>query len=144
MPLLMVIFNVNLREYTSLVYFSEILSSWLWHLKRASTACCAKSSYLHIMEEIFITNSWQKKLSLRQKLYIWHSFLCWQQSVWYQVSSRDHRVDSVIENSLREIIGSKNFALINLSLNFRDTTIYMITNYFQKIQLQCINSIRNY
>ena len=36
----------------------------------------------------------------------------------------DHRVDSVIESSLREIIGRKNFALINLSLNFRQTTIY--------------------
>ena len=35
-----------------------------------------------------------------------------------------HRVDSVIESSLREIIGSKNFALINLSLNFCETTIY--------------------
>ena len=35
-----------------------------------------------------------------------------------------HRVDSVIESSLREIIGSKNFALINLSLNFGETTIY--------------------
>ena len=30
----------------------------------------------------------------------------------------DHRVDTVIESSLWEIIGSKNFALINLSLNF--------------------------
>ena len=36
----------------------------------------------------------------------------------------DHRVDSVIESSLRKIIGSKNFALINLSLNFCETTIY--------------------
>ena len=35
-----------------------------------------------------------------------------------------HRVDSVIESSLREIIGSKNFALINLSLNLCETTIY--------------------
>ena len=35
-----------------------------------------------------------------------------------------HRVDSVLESSLREIIGSKNFALINLSLNFCETTIY--------------------
>ena len=35
-----------------------------------------------------------------------------------------HRVDSVIESSLREIIGSKNFAVINLSLNFCETTIY--------------------
>ena len=35
-----------------------------------------------------------------------------------------HRVDSVIESSLREIMRSKNFALINLSLNFCDTTIY--------------------
>ena len=38
--------------------------------------------------------------------------------------SSDHSVDSVIESSLSEIIGSKNFALINLSLNFCDTTIY--------------------
>ena len=30
----------------------------------------------------------------------------------------------VIESSLQEIIGSKNFALINLSLNFCETTIY--------------------
>ena len=35
-----------------------------------------------------------------------------------------HGVDSVIESSLREIIGSKNFALVNLSLNFCETTIY--------------------
>ena len=34
------------------------------------------------------------------------------------------REDSVIESSLREIIGSKNFELINLSLNFNETTIY--------------------
>ena len=32
-----------------------------------------------------------------------------------------HRVDNI---SLREMIGSKNFALINLSLNFSRTTIY--------------------
>ena len=35
-----------------------------------------------------------------------------------------HRVDSVIESSFREIMSSKNFALINLSLNFCETTIY--------------------
>ena len=35
-----------------------------------------------------------------------------------------HRVDSVIESSLREMTGSKNFALINFSLNFCETTIY--------------------
>ena len=35
-----------------------------------------------------------------------------------------HRVDNVIYSSLLEIIGSKNFALINLSLNFNETTIY--------------------
>ena len=35
-----------------------------------------------------------------------------------------NRVDSVIESSLREIIGSKNFALINRSLYFCETTIY--------------------
>ena len=35
-----------------------------------------------------------------------------------------HRVDIVVESSLREIVGSKNFALINLSLNFCETTIY--------------------
>ena len=35
-----------------------------------------------------------------------------------------HRVDSVIESSLREIIGRKKIALINLSLNFCETTIY--------------------
>ena len=35
-----------------------------------------------------------------------------------------HRVDIVIESSLREIVGSKNFALMNLSLNFCETTIY--------------------
>ena len=40
-------------------------------------------------------------------------------------SQIDHRVDSVIESSLREIVGIKNFALINyLSLNFCETTIY--------------------
>ena len=36
---------------------------------------------------------------------------------------RKHRVDSVIESSLWEITGSNNFALINLSLNFCETTI---------------------
>ena len=35
-----------------------------------------------------------------------------------------HRVDNVIESSLREIIGRKNFALIKLNLNFCETTIY--------------------
>ena len=35
-----------------------------------------------------------------------------------------HRVDSVIESSFREIIGSQNFALINLSLYFCETIIY--------------------
>ena len=39
-------------------------------------------------------------------------------------SQIDHRVDSVIESSLREIVGRKNVALINLSLNFCETTIY--------------------
>ena len=38
--------------------------------------------------------------------------------------TQNHRVDSVIESSLREIIGSKNLALINLSLNFCETTIF--------------------
>ena len=33
------------------------------------------------------------------------------------------RVDSLIESSLREIIGNKNFVFINLSLNFCETTI---------------------
>ena len=35
-----------------------------------------------------------------------------------------HRVDSVIESSLRGIMGSKIFALINLRLNFCEMTIY--------------------
>ena len=39
-------------------------------------------------------------------------------------TNKHHRVDSVIESSLREIIGSKNFALINLSIDFCETTIY--------------------
>ena len=39
-------------------------------------------------------------------------------------SGFEHIEDSVIESSLREIIGSKNFALINLSLNFYEMTIY--------------------
>ena len=46
---------------------------------------------------------------------------------WYLVGHHgglNHRVDRVIESSLREIIGSNNFALINLSLNFCETTIY--------------------
>ena len=34
------------------------------------------------------------------------------------------RVDSVIVSSFREIIGSKNFALINLSLNVCERTMY--------------------
>ena len=35
-----------------------------------------------------------------------------------------HRVDSFIESSLREIIDSNIFRLINLSLNFCETTIF--------------------
>ena len=35
-----------------------------------------------------------------------------------------YRVDGVIESSLLEIIGSKNFAFINLSLNICEKTIY--------------------
>ena len=35
----------------------------------------------------------------------------------------NHRVVSVTESSLREIIGSKNFAFINLNSNFCETTI---------------------
>ena len=44
----------------------------------------------------------------------------------YEASSAGmtHRVDSVIDSSLREIIGSKNFELLDLSLNFCKTTIY--------------------
>ena len=38
--------------------------------------------------------------------------------------SSNHRVDSVIESSLREIKGMKKFLLIYLSLNFCGTTIY--------------------
>ena len=44
--------------------------------------------------------------------------------VLYMHITSGHRVDSVVESSLREIIGSKNFELINLSLNFCETTIY--------------------
>ena len=42
------------------------------------------------------------------------------------VASRwcNKRVDSVIGSSLREILGRKNFALINLSLIFCETKIY--------------------
>ena len=36
----------------------------------------------------------------------------------------NHVVDNVIESSLREIIGNKNFALINMSSNFCETTIH--------------------
>ena len=36
----------------------------------------------------------------------------------------EYRVDSVIESSLREIVWSKNLALINLTFNFCETTIY--------------------
>ena len=42
----------------------------------------------------------------------------------YSPTSLHHRVDSVIESSFREMIGSKNFALINMSLNFCETTTY--------------------
>ena len=50
---------------------------------------------------------------------IWNNFISTRHDTGYI-----HRVDSVIESTLREIIGSKNFALINLSLNFCKTTIY--------------------
>ena len=43
---------------------------------------------------------------------------------WRGALTSNHWVDNVIESSLLEIIGSKNFALINLSLNFSETTIY--------------------
>ena len=47
-----------------------------------------------------------------------HEFpVSYSHTEWY------HRVDSVIESPLREIIGSKNFALVNLSLNFCEKTI---------------------
>ena len=36
----------------------------------------------------------------------------------FTVITVNHRVDSVIECSLREIIGNKDFGLINISLNF--------------------------
>ena len=36
----------------------------------------------------------------------------------------NHEVDSVIESSLRGIRGGQNFALINFSLDFPETTIY--------------------
>ena len=58
-------------------------------------------------------------LLVRSVNLITHSNECWQLNTQF-----DHRVDSVIESSLREIIESKNFALINLSLNFFETTIY--------------------
>ena len=41
-----------------------------------------------------------------------------------------HRVDSCIESSMREIIGSKNFALVNFNLNFCETTIYYDNKVF--------------
>ena len=46
--------------------------------------------------------------------------------IWAHISCYQayHRVDSVMESSSLEIIGSQNFALINLSLNFCETTIY--------------------
>ena len=45
--------------------------------------------------------------------------------LWLLICTRlRHGVDSVIERSLLEIIGSKNFALINLSSNFHETEIY--------------------
>ena len=42
----------------------------------------------------------------------------------YNHTQWNHRVDSVMESSLREILGRKNFAHINLSLNFCEMTIY--------------------
>ena len=45
----------------------------------------------------------------------------------------DHRVVSVIESSLREIIGSKNFALINFSSNFCETTKYDISVFIENL-----------
>ena len=38
----------------------------------------------------------------------------------YSHTEWDHRVDSVIESSLEEIVGSKNFALTNLSWKFTE------------------------
>ena len=40
------------------------------------------------------------------------------------VMGLNNGIDSVMESSLRELIGSKNLALNNLSLNFCETTIY--------------------
>ena len=45
----------------------------------------------------------------------------------------DHRVDSVIESSLREIILNKNFELINLGLNFCETKIYDNKVYLENL-----------
>ena len=55
-----------------------------------------------------------------------HSLLGWRgdRSHNYTGVWSCHRVDSVIESSLQEIIGSKNFVLIYLSLNFCEKTIY--------------------
>ena len=55
-------------------------------------------------------------------------------------SPSHHRVDSVMESSLRNIIFSKNFALINLSLNFCETTIYDNKVFIENL-VACINSI---
>ena len=63
---------------------------------------------------------------------------CTRQYIWV----RCHRVDSVIESSLREIIGSKNFALINLNLNFCETTIY--DKVFLENLVAIFNSMWNY
>ena len=55
-----------------------------------------------------------------------------------------HGADSVIESSLWEIIGSKNFSLINLSFNSCETTIYDNKVFLENLVPVHYNSISNY
>ena len=67
-------------------------------------------------DKLWLDNQYKRALGFKQLAH----------PQWTRDRSRlnNHRVDSVIESSLREIIGSQNFAIVNLSLCFCETTIY--------------------
>ena len=101
-------------------------------------ASVMKRKLLNYSEIIFYYNSrnhskYKAFLTKLSEMFLTFSFLCpswWRYTSSFSSLDREsvhHRVDSVIESSLQEIIGSKNFALINLSWNFCETPKYDIS-----------------
>ena len=83
-------------------------------INNSSTSFCIRSSSCRTNVSIHFQPS--RPTTIRMFLFL--------VTLTLSLSTFNHRVDSVIESSLQEIIGRKNFALINLSLNFCETTIY--------------------